>query len=124
MFFAIGFNEKREDLDFNQVITCDICDGFGRYSVFVVYTVLYLFFIPVFKWNRRYYVEASCCHSLYELDPEVGARIERGENVKISEEDLTLIEAGRQAYSFKKCVSCGYETEEDFDYCPKCGRKF
>ncbi|WP_408633815.1 zinc-ribbon domain-containing protein [Pseudobutyrivibrio xylanivorans] len=25
---------------------------------------------------------------------------------------------------FKRCSNCGYETAEDFDYCPKCGLRF
>ncbi|WP_334292334.1 zinc-ribbon domain-containing protein [Pseudobutyrivibrio xylanivorans] len=25
---------------------------------------------------------------------------------------------------FKRCSNCGYETAEDFDYCPKCGVRF
>ena len=25
------------------------------------YTVLSLFFIPIFKWGRKYYVQTSCC---------------------------------------------------------------
>lgn len=123
MFLLIGVNERREDLDFTQVITCDECGAFGRFNVFVVCTVLYLFFIPVWKWNRRYYVETSCCHSLYELDPEVGAMIERGEDVHIGEEDLTLVHSSYQQ-GLKRCAYCGYETKEDFDYCPKCGRRF
>ena len=24
----------------------------------------------------------------------------------------------------RRCFYCGFETDEDFDYCPKCGRKF
>ncbi|MBP3226424.1 MAG: zinc-ribbon domain-containing protein, partial [Methanobrevibacter sp.] len=25
---------------------------------------------------------------------------------------------------FKHCNNCGYETSEDFDFCPKCGMRF
>ena len=42
-----------------------------------------LFFIPTIKWNRRYYVRTSCCGRIYELDPQIGKRIERGERVEI-----------------------------------------
>ncbi len=123
MFFLIGVSDRREELDFNQVITCDECGQFGRYSVFVVYTVLYLFFLPVFKWNRRYYVESSCCHTLYELDPELGQMIEYGEDVRLRSEDLKKISSA-QKNGHHICAYCGYETWEDFQYCPKCGKKF
>lgn len=25
---------------------------------------------------------------------------------------------------YKRCSSCGYETQEDFEFCPKCGQRF
>ena len=25
---------------------------------------------------------------------------------------------------YKRCRQCGYETTEDFDFCPKCGTRF
>ena len=50
-----------------------------------------------------------------------------GENAEITPSDLTLVKAGTrqqwQAPSGTKrvCANCGYETQEDFAYCPKCG---
>ena len=122
MFFMMGVTQKREDIDFDQTVICDVCEAYGHYNVYVIYTVLSLFFIPVWKWNRHYYVEMSCCHSLYELNEEVGRKIERGTLSVIKESDLTLVR-GNQSH-VKKCMNCGYETEEDFEFCPKCGNRF
>ena len=122
MFFMMGVTEKKEELDFAQMVTCDVCGAFGRYEVFVVYSVLSLFFLPVFKWNRRYYVEMSCCHSLDELNSEIGRGIENGTVTTIRDSDLVLIQENRSSY--KRCNFCGYETAEDFEYCPKCGNRF
>ena len=121
MFFVAGVNDRSEDLEFSQMMTCNICGQLGRFSVFVTYTVLSLFLLPVWKWNRRYYVQTSCCNTIYELDPEIGKLIEQGEHVEIRSEDLTLIRRGRAGVTFRKCPICGYETQEDFEYCPKCG---
>jgi len=122
MFFAIGITDRREDLEYDGgVMTCDSCGAYGRYQIFMVCTVLYLFFIPVWRWNKRYYVETSCCHTVYELDPSVGEAIAGGEQIEIRETDLNRIRKGQQ---YKKCIYCGYETAEDFDYCPKCGNRF
>ena len=52
MFFIMGITDGRKDFDFNQLITCSICGKYGRFNVFMTYTVLSLFFIPTFKWNE------------------------------------------------------------------------
>lgn len=123
MFFVLGINEKREDLADEQLVTCERCGSYGRYLVFMTYSVLSLFFIPIFRWNRHYYVEMSCCRALYELDPEIGRQIASGQNVEIRNEDLTLLSSG-YGNTYKKCSYCGYETNEDFAFCPKCGNRF
>lgn len=129
MFFMIGITDRHKDLDFAQTIVCRRCGKYGRYQVYMVYTVLLLFFIPCFKWNRRYYVETSCCGTIYELNPGIGRGIERGEIAEIREQDLTptgYSQSGstRSGYHTRKiCRNCGYETDEDFQYCPKCGRE-
>ena len=50
-----------------------------------------MFFIPCIKWNKHYYVRTSCCNTLYELDPEMGKAIARGEQVLIRPEHLQRI---------------------------------
>lgn len=127
MFFIFGINSGQKELSAGQMVICNICGSYGRYQVFMTYTSLSLFFIPVLKWGRRYYVTMSCCKTVYELNPEVGRRMAGGENVEIAQSDLTLVKTGSRqqwrASSQRKrvCGSCGYETEEDFAYCPRCG---
>ncbi|MCR5468401.1 MAG: zinc ribbon domain-containing protein [Lachnospiraceae bacterium] len=125
MFFMMAITDGRKDFDFRQLITCDVCGKYGQYNVFMTYTVLSLFFIPVFKWNRHYYVQTNCCGTVYELDPEIGRRIAAGEDVEILPSHLTQV-GGRNGfnYGYKRCHNCGYETMEDFEFCPKCGMRF
>lgn len=78
MFFMMGITDGRKDLDFSQQMICNVCGRYGRYQGFMTYTVLSLFFIPCFKWNKHYYVTTSCCGSMYELDSEIGKEIECG----------------------------------------------
>lgn len=95
----------------------------------MTYMYFSFFFIPLFKWNRRYYVKMDCCEAVYELDPVVGNAVLRGENPDIAEADLRLVQAGRYAKTWqegskkphKKCMRCGFETDEDYNYCPVCG---
>ena len=83
-----------------------------------------MFFIPCIKWNKHYYVRTSCCNTLYELDPEMGKAIARGEQVLIRPEHLQRISKVTYGYNYKHCNYRGYETAENFEYCPKCGKKF
>lgn len=124
MFFMMGITDGRKDFDFVQTVICDVCGKYGRYQVFMTYTVLSLFLIPCFKWNRRYYVQTSCCGTLYELDPGIGKAIARGEQIEILPQHLRLVNRGGYGRGVKRCGNCGYETAEDFEFCPKCGMRF
>jgi len=75
VLFIMGINTGRKELYLSQEIQCPHCGQYGRYTVYMTYTVLSLFFIPVLKWNRRYYVTCSHCQTSWELDKETGKRI-------------------------------------------------
>lgn len=138
MFFVFGVNQGQKDIGSFGPVICGCCGRYGRYQVYMTYMCLSLFFIPVLKWGKRYYAETSCCHSLYELDPQAGRRLQNGQQTEIRPEDLTLIRKGGGFYggganqtweqaggrtSRLYCPACGYETEENFAYCPKCGER-
>ena len=125
MFFIMGISEDRKDIPYDgQMVICGSCGRYGRYIVYMTFTVLLLFFIPCFKWNRQYYVRMNCCNTVYSLDPEIGKRIAKGENMEILPEHLTLVSGGRQQWTgMKQCMNCGFTTNEDYDFCPKCGRR-
>lgn len=123
MFFMMGITDGRKDFDFIQQIICDVCGRYGRFQVFMTYTVLSLFFIPCFKWNKHYYVQTSCCNTVYELDPEIGKRIAAGEKLEILPQHLRKIQGANYGYGMRHCRNCGFSTTENFEYCPKCGTK-
>lgn len=121
MFFIFGISNGHKELEHHQSMVCHVCGRYGRYQVFMEYMFFSLFFIPVFKWNKTYYVQTSCCGTLYTIDNELGKRIARSEGVTLQKEDLILVKSGRYD-SMKKCNRCGYTTSEDFQYCPKCAQ--
>lgn len=123
MFFIMGITQGRKDFNFNQMVICNHCGSYGRYQVYMTYMCLSLFFLPVFKWNKQYYVQMSCCNTLYALDSVIGKRIARGEDIEILPKHLTEVQNGWRS-RYKRCGNCGFETQEDYEYCPKCGRKF
>ena len=129
MIFIGGISSATKQLDYLKTVICPICGGYGRYQVFMTYTYFSFFFIPIFKWNRRFYVKMTCCGSVYELDRTLGMRILKGENADIEERNLTLIKTGGRDSLLggeKKgliCPDCGEELSGEFSYCPHCGRK-
>ena len=123
MFFIMGITDGQKELPYDSggMNICKSCGAYSRYTVFMTYTCLSLFFIPTFKWGKKFYVKASCCGSVFELNEEKGKAIARGEDFRITDADLTIIQRNSR---LKRCSSCEYETSEDFEFCPKCGNEF
>ena len=94
MIFIGGISQGEKILNYTQTVICDICGRYGRYQVIMTYMYFSFFFIPLFKWNKRFYVKMTCCGSVYELDPEVGRDILAGRQVEITRKDLTLCQRG------------------------------
>lgn len=120
MFFIMGISQGQKRLSFMQTIICKICGKYGRYEIFMTYSYFSFFFIPIFKWGRKYIVRSSCCGAIYELNREKGEKIASGVEVEILESDLKPIDTWQHT---KRCEKCGYPLEQDFAYCPKCGEK-
>ena len=127
MFFIMGIGPREKQLAYNELFVCDHCGKYERYEVFLTYMCFSLFFIPLIKWNKKYFVRANCCGQVYELDPAVGGEIARGKQVEIQKEHLQKLRGHGNVEMYqatRKCPDCGYETTEDFQFCPKCGRQF
>lgn len=122
MIFIGGIAQGRKDFDFfRQTMICKKCGRYSSISVFMVYTYFSFFFIPLFKWGKKYYAVSNCCNTVYAIDAELGRSIERGEAVTLREEDLTMI--GMNDSRTNNCPDCGYLLNPEYEYCPKCGRK-
>ena len=75
-------------LDVYKRQICDRCGAYGRYQVMMTYMYFSFFFIPLFKWNKKFYVKMSCCEAVYELDPEKGKALARGQPVSYTHLDV------------------------------------
>lgn len=120
MFFIMGISQGRKKLNFDQTVVCGSCGRFGHLEVYLVYSYLSLFFIPVFKWGRSYYVHTTCCDTTVPIDAELGRQIERGQVTSLPE---SIIPSTYRYSGRKRCSACGFETEEDYQFCPKCGAR-
>lgn len=121
MFFIFGISTKEKELDFSQTTICPSCGAYGRLEAFMTYTFFSLFFIPLFKWNKKYYIRSTCCGGLYTIDDDLGKAMERGERSSIKESDLNPVNTGHNREKY--CPSCNFPMEPGFEYCPKCGNK-
>lgn len=122
MFFIgiFGISQNQKQLDYHRTGICQSCGRFGGYEVFYVYSYFHFFFLPLIKWNKKYYVKMNCCNSMYELNPEKGSAIARGESPELKAEDLCRINQGQNLFF---CPECGFEVQKNFEFCPKCGKK-
>lgn len=124
MFFIGIFgveNKEKEIKDINNV-TCKNCGRMTVYKLVKSYNEFHFFFIPIIKWNTKYYVIARCCNSVYEIPAEKGRKIEDGISVPIYDGDMIPI----YVYDNSKeshCPFCRKEVDKTFQFCPHCGGK-
>lgn len=123
MFFIMGISSGEKKLNFVQTIVCSVCGKFGRLEAYMTYTYFSLFFIPLFRWNVKYFVVSSCCGTVYSIDKSLGKRIQKGEEVNLTENDLIKAGYHSQRSASSVCPSCGYPVNKEFEFCPKCGKK-
>jgi hypothetical protein len=122
MFFIgiFGIEDKDKHIGTCNNIVCFSCERFARYEVYKSYRYFHIFFIPVFKWNVKYHVKASCCGCIYELDPAIGKEFERNPDTEIRRENLWQV---NNDMPFKYCSHCRTDVPAEFNYCPYCGGK-
>lgn len=125
VFFIVGVNHERQELDYYEPIMCSCCTKYGCYEAYMEYSVFSLFFIPLLKFHKRFYARTTCCNSLYLIkNKEKGLMMERGQghNVFLKESDLELIQKGLCSSSLV-CPDCGHENDETHKYCANCGKQ-
>ncbi len=143
MFFIGGVGQGSKILNFTKTILCRFCGSQSRCQIVMTYYYFSFFFIPLFKWNKRFLVQMLCCDAVYELSPEIGRAIARGEMAEIREQDLTRIRDGKYRYSSmemptsqtrgengdgeilktRRCPICKSEVPGEYKYCPNCGQR-
>ncbi len=120
MFFVgiFGVQSKVESLKTEVGTPCPVCGAFDRYDIKKAYTYFHFFFLPLWKWNKRYYVQTRCCQRVCSLDESIGSRIEAGEPVEIPREHITC----DQSHDVPSlCSRCREPVEPSHRFCPHCG---
>ncbi|MEL7648722.1 MAG: zinc ribbon domain-containing protein [Sedimentibacter sp.] len=122
MFFMAGVFPQKKELNYNRTMLCSCCQRYGRYQSYMESSVLNLFFIPVFKFNKKVYIKTTCCNSIYlVINKEKASLLEhgQGEDIYLGPEDLQPVYTGN--CSAERCPSCGFEADRSYKFCPNCG---
>ena len=128
MFFigVFGIENKEKIIKETQRIYCKGCNDYIEGKIIKVYSFFPFFFIPLFKWNEKYYVIYNNCDHVYSISKEKGKSIEHDESYEISYWDLKDFQGANYENNNainNKCLRCGRELERDYIYCPYCGKK-
>lgn len=128
MFFigVFGVQNKQKEVKYLNSIPCRNCNDGSRGKLIKTFNFFHFFFIPLFRWNEKYYVVCDDCNAVYEIPKDKGKRIENGEESEITYWDLQPVETRYHNGSYtagNKCNNCGRTVEADFEFCPYCGAR-
>lgn len=124
MFFIFGVSQGKKELNYERTINLNNDGCFLIPKVYMIYTYFSLFFIPIIKWNKKYFVELETENIIYQLDDRIGYEISKGNEPEIKSEHLIdLHEDNSWRNNLKTCKVCNFQSYEDYQYCPKCGHK-
>jgi len=118
MFFVGIFgiqNKSRLIREFDNVV-CPNCGRLSRTELIESYSYFHFFFIPLFKWGRRYFLRLRCCGTLYEVDRDYADQLKSGDTI-----DFDRLKKMGSAGGF--CPNCGNYVNPGFNFCPRCGAK-
>ena len=123
MFFIgiFGVESKEKDIKTFASVVCPDCGRMTAAYLFMRYTYFHIFFIPVFKWNKRYFVRLRCCGALYEAPKEYAQVLKSADTVDFSK--LEKVSGGFNESYYAVCPNCGGRFDKSFPYCPYCGAK-
>ncbi len=117
MFLIFGISQKECEINYTKKVKCPICSKEQIPKIWMKYSYFMLFFIPIIKWNKKYFITLPCCNKFTELDNVAGKKVEKNEEIDISHLNFEKCD------SKKYCIKCGFQTNENYEFCPHCGEK-
>jgi hypothetical protein len=129
MFFIgiFGIENKDKEIQILNNLSCKKCNTIVSGRLIKNFDFFHFFFIPLFKWNEKYYVVCDNCRSIFIIPREKGKAIENGDHVEITYWDLQEATNGNYSESHHEenvfCRNCGKKVDPSFQFCPHCGAK-
>lgn len=124
MFFIgiFGIESKEKEIKSFSVTVCPDCGKYTQAVLFESYTYFHIFFIPTFRWNRKYFIRLRCCGSVYEAAEDYVRQLKSAESIDFSR--LEKVRAGLVYEDIRAiCPNCKKCFDKGFAYCPYCGTK-
>ena len=124
MFFIgiFGIEQKEKEIKKFGSVVCPDCGRLTNAVLFVSYTYFHTFFIPTFRWNKKYFLKLRCCGSVYEAPEEYARLLKDADTIDMSR--LRKVHSGFGGNDmFTVCPACGRTFDKSFSYCPYCGAK-
>ncbi len=79
--------------------------------------IFHIFFLPVFHWNRRFYLVCPSCGHWAEIGEERAERLMNGDPV--GPWDMPQVPERKE----RRCTACGHLAQDGDRFCAKCGRE-
>jgi tRNA(Ile2) C34 agmatinyltransferase TiaS len=92
------------------------CGRYSRLKLLEEYTYFHFFFIPIFKWGRKYSVEARCCGRVFEVPGDYINELIQSDSL-----DINRLREIRTPYRI--CPDCNQYVDSSYKYCPYCGKQ-
>jgi predicted RNA-binding Zn-ribbon protein involved in translation (DUF1610 family) len=102
---------------------CSFLPCCGKHGGMVALTCTFqqftLFFIPLFRFGKRYFITCPDCGAVYEMRKEAGEYAAANWNAEINPDSIFIVQN-----SYKKtCPACKCSVNSDSRYCPNCGER-
>jgi len=118
MFLIFGFTNGTSDIGTHKCCFFSCCGASGAMGVVTcTFQQFTLFFIPIFRFGKRYFVTCPSCGTVYEMSKEEGRRIEHDYTAEIDPNSIYVV----QRSSRKVCPNCKCAVDQSSRYCPNCG---
>nr|WP_319488283.1 zinc ribbon domain-containing protein [uncultured Caproiciproducens sp.] len=118
MFFIIGITNGTHDLGMRRCRYFSCCSGSGAMAALTcTFQQFTLFFIPLFRFGKRYFLSCPNCGTVYEIAKEEGRRVEMDPAAEINPDKMYMIQGTYR----KTCPNCKLPVDPNCRYCPNCG---
>lgn len=123
MFFIdiFGVEQKEKEIKSFRVV-CPDCGRMALAALYMSFTYFHIFFIPTFRWNKRYCVKLQCCGNVYDVPEDYSTQLKESDSLDFSRLKKVYEQNARNSF-YVTCPNCGKSFERGFPYCPYCGTK-